>query len=128
METIQTVQVDMRPFGKARPRVTSRGTFMPAAYRRNKEVLAVLFGPVSVTGPVYLGVVAEFRIPKSWNKARKESMAGKPHTSRPDVDNIVGAVMDSLFDDDSHVAEISCRKLWGDGDRLIITLRELQAR
>ena len=35
--------------------------------------------------------------PKSYSKAKREQLAGKPHTIKPDVDNLIKAFLDSLF-------------------------------
>jgi Holliday junction resolvase RusA-like endonuclease len=40
-------------------------------------------------------------------------MAGAWCVSKPDADNIAGAVMDALFEDDAAVVEVACRKVWG---------------
>ena len=68
-------------------------------------------------GPVKLGVVFRFQIPKSRKKALRE---GDPHTQRPDCDNCQKAILDGLnqiaWHDDAQVAEISVRKAWTRGE------------
>lgn len=51
-------------------------------------------------------------MPKSWSKKKKAEMAGKPHKSKPDVDNLTKAFMDCLLDEDSHIYFIAVRKIW----------------
>jgi Holliday junction resolvase RusA-like endonuclease len=73
------ITVLMPLFSKARPRVTSRGTFMPKAYKDNqkemlKQIKAQYFGE-PLTGP--LKVVLELR-----------------GEGRADIDNMVGAFFD----------------------------------
>ena len=41
-------------------------------------------------------------------------MLGKPHQQRPDIDNLVKAVLDALCEDDSFVWNIEACKLWSD--------------
>ena len=41
-------------------------------------------------------------------------MLEKPHQQRPDVDNLVKGVMDSLFQEDSHIHTIEAKKVWSD--------------
>jgi Holliday junction resolvase RusA-like endonuclease len=53
-------------------------------------------------------------IPKSWSKKKKQEMQEKPHQQRPDVDNLVKGVMDSLFQEDSHIHTIEAQKVWSD--------------
>lgn len=51
-------------------------------------------------------------MPKSWSKKKRYEKDGTPHQQRPDVDNYVKAVLDALFEDDSHVWKISAEKRW----------------
>jgi Holliday junction resolvase RusA-like endonuclease len=72
---------------KARPRVTCRGTFMPQSYRNWKEETileltrqkALLVGEFPCKGPVSVYV----------------ELIGK-HSKRGDLDNLAGAILDSL--------------------------------
>lgn len=54
-----------------------------------------------------------FRMPDSWSSKKCGEMLGKPHRQRPDVDNLVKAVLDSLFAEDGSVAKITASKVWG---------------
>lgn len=53
-------------------------------------------------------------MPKSWSAKKREEMNGKPHKVRPDIDNMVKAIMDAAFKEDSHVWEVHARKVWSD--------------
>ncbi len=122
---IQQVTVPMRAVGKARPRVTANGTYMPLAYVTAKQELRARFGPVTVGMPAAIEVVAVRKAPGSLSQARRTAMVGRPCTIRPDADNILGWVMDALFGDDSAVADVSCRKIWGLEDEVRITIRAI---
>lgn len=118
--------VYMEPFGKARPRVTGRGTFMPVRYEMRRQMLQAGFGPVRVQGLIKLTVRAIRPMPASWSQARRARTAGRPAKPSPDIDNIVGAVMDALFpDNDDHVVAIEGSKLWGERAALEITLEQI---
>ena len=87
-------------FSKARPRVTSRGTFMPAAYKKNqKELLAKV--KEQYDGPPLKGPL---RV--------EMELFGE---GRADIDNVVGAFFDTvnqvLWEDDriSIIPELSVR-------------------
>ena len=72
-------------------------------------------------------VEIEFRLPmpKSWSKKKKIEMLGQSHTQKPDIDNLIKAVLDSLLDDDSGVHTVRASKKWGiDGQIKIINLEE----
>lgn len=94
---------------------------MPKEYVRKKESLKLLFGDVP-TGLVSLYVTAVRAMPKSWSKAKKEASRGKYTATKPDADNIIGAVMDSLLDKDERAVRIFCEKIWGDDHELRIAI------
>ena len=116
------------PRGKGRPKFARRGNFV-ATYTDDKtasyENLVALAcreemrGRPPLDGPVWLQVVATFAIPSSASKAKKlEMLTGKVGaTKKPDLDNIVKAVLDGLnavaFVDDVQVIHISARKEYG---------------
>lgn len=56
----------------------------------------------------------EFRVemPKSWSKKKKETYNGTPHHTRPDVDNLCKAVLDALYEEDSHIWCLGLMKTW----------------
>jgi Holliday junction resolvase RusA-like endonuclease len=59
--------------------------------------------------------------PKSYSKKKKESLRGKPHQIRPDLDNLVKAFKDALCLEDSYVYKYNCvQKIWGDEGKIII--------
>lgn len=57
-------------------------------------------------------VIFALPMPKSWPKARKLKMAGLPHEQKPDVDNLIKALLDGLYTDDSVVSDIRISKVW----------------
>jgi Holliday junction resolvase RusA-like endonuclease len=64
----------------------------------------------------------EFRLPmpKSWSKKKKKEYNGQFHDKRPDIDNLLKSVLDSLFEEDSHVHSVKARKLWSDEPCIVI--------
>lgn len=60
-------------------------------------------------------------MPKSWSKKKKSEMAGLPHQVRPDVDNLLKALLDAVYGDDSVVWDIRVTKIWGYHGRIEIT-------
>lgn len=58
---------------------------------------------------------AYFSMPKSWSEKKKLSMKGKLHLSKPDRDNIDKAILDTLFNSDSAIADGIICKRWDDG-------------
>lgn len=80
---------------KARPRVTSRGTYMPKAYTEWKKAVGMIMAlrMKPLTGRVQVSMVFHsdhFTI--SVNKTEKE------RHGRADLDNLIGGVLDALVD------------------------------
>lgn len=67
---------------------------------------------MGMTIPVPCRLTFGIPMPKSWSEKKKNAMAGQPHTQKPDVDNITKAVLDAVFEDDSHVWNVHSVKLW----------------
>lgn len=63
-----------------------------------------------------LRVKAFIPFPKSYPSKRRHELSGQRCLSKPDVDNILKSVMDSLWENDEQIAEASVVKYWDDGD------------
>ena len=61
-------------------------------------------------------------MPKSWSKKKKREHYMKPHQQKPDVDNLEKALLDALFEDDSHIYDIRASKYWANEG--LITIQE----
>jgi Holliday junction resolvase RusA-like endonuclease len=118
-------RIPMAPFGKERPRVTANGTYMPRDYERKRKLLRWQFGEVP-GGLVHLSVTAVRQMPKDWSKVKRERMRGRYAAPEPDTDNILGAVMDSLWERDNAVISVFCEKVWGDKPELVIEVAPVQ--
>lgn len=115
--------VPIKPIGKARPRFTRFGpTFTPKKTARAEKTIsqyAGLYCHRPMTGALRLTITAVFAVPKSWTKAdRLSALSGtKPHTSKPDSDNIAKLVMDALngiaWADDKQVVSLTVAKRYG---------------
>lgn len=58
---------------------------------------------------------------KSYSKKKKLLLDGQPHTIKPDADNLMKAVLDAIYKDDSHIWHIgSIKKIWGHEGKIII--------
>jgi len=55
-------------------------------------------------------VIFYLPMPKSWSEKKKKQYLGKPHKSRPDLDNLIKAVMDSLRKEDGDIYRICAEK------------------
>jgi Holliday junction resolvase RusA-like endonuclease len=81
-----------------------------------REAFTVAGGrPASLPWVTRVDWVAYFPIPKSWSKSKRAEMAGTPHRSKPDRDNVDKAILDALFEEDSGVSIGTLEKRWDDG-------------
>ena len=111
-----SINFDMEPVAKGRPRVTRTGhAFTPAKTRKAEEHITKVareamsaFGVPPWQGPLKVVIRMWFKRPKS-NKS-------KWHTQRPDADNCAKLVLDGcngiVWGDDSQIVELTVKKLW----------------
>jgi Holliday junction resolvase RusA-like endonuclease len=58
-------------------------------------------------------VIFTIPFPKSYSKKKMRQLEDKPHQSKPDVDNMLKALMDAVYGDDSGVYDVRVSKIWG---------------
>ena len=58
-------------------------------------------------------VVFVIPFPKSYSNKKRFELDGQPHKQKPDIDNLLKALMDAVYDDDSCVYNITLFKYWG---------------
>ena len=120
--------LDVPPVAKARPRVTSRGTYTPDKTRAFEEVVRVAalkamreagYQPAPQGTPVGTQLTFRFPMPKSWSKKKRREMPGL-HAQRPDIENLMKGVLDAcngvVYHDDGQVASASVQKQWAHND------------
>lgn len=116
-----TLIIPGKPFAKQRPRATRQGrVYTPketVSFERTVATIAAQQIKTPITGPVRLTIRATFAPPASWSKKKTAGTIHRPHTQRPDLDNIAKALKDGLnriaWADDSQVAEMTASKVWG---------------
>ncbi|HGJ5876951.1 MAG TPA: RusA family crossover junction endodeoxyribonuclease [Arsenophonus sp.] len=69
-------------------------------------------------------VVFQLPMPKSWSKKKHVEMDGKPHQQKPDVDNLLKALMDAVFKDDCTLWHVTVSKIWGTSGKITVMLPE----
>lgn len=132
-ETGYTIEVLGEPMGKQRPRATSFGghthIYTPSKTLSYEARFAHEFKEKypeakPLTGPISVEVIASFGLKKadynSKGEPNKHGLAklggGELPTKKPDLDNILKAVLDGLngiaFVDDSQVVAVAVRKLY----------------
>lgn len=66
-------------------------------------------------------IVFTLPMPPSWSKKKKREMDGQPHTQRPDLDNLLKALLDAIYTEDCHIWKLTVSKVWGSKGGIEIT-------
>lgn len=115
---MRTKHYTITPIGK--PRMTQRDKWAkrPCVERYWDFKDECVGKAVSVPDRAYICFVIP--MPKGWKKLEKAKMLYQPHTQKPDIDNLVKALLDAVHEDDSHIYEIHAKKIWGHTGEIVI--------
>lgn len=114
------LEIQINPCGKPRMTRSDRWRMRPAVlkYRAFADRLRSQFGRRKF--PIPFSCVFVIPMPKSWSEKKRVMFDGAPHQQKPDLDNLIKSVWDTLLDDDSLVHTIvECRKEWGREGRIV---------
>jgi Holliday junction resolvase RusA-like endonuclease len=105
------VEVNGQPKGKGRPRFTKQGrAYTPKETREyERRIQAAAWAAMKAAGldvtdkSVVVRISAQMEIPASWPKIKKMEAEynARHHNTKPDLDNIIKAVLDGISDPDS---------------------------
>lgn len=127
------------PCGKGRPRFSTKTgrTYTPQKTQNYENLVkmqyALDFGVDRFSDKAMLGmsIMAYYGIPKSASKKKQEDMrlgVIRP-TKKPDMDNVVKIIADSLngvaYHDDTQIVDCLCRKFYSDNPRVVVKIREV---
>lgn len=124
-----TFTVPGKPYAKKRPRFSraSGRAFDPAENSKAEASIGHIAAkefPAPIMGPVSVDVRCTFACPVSWSKKKRAAMIHRPHTQKPDGDNLLKAVKDALnriaWADDGQVFDARVRKVWGEVDQTVV--------
>jgi Holliday junction resolvase RusA-like endonuclease len=62
--------------------------------------------------PIPCRMIFLLPMPTSWSRRKRMEMSWTPHTVRPDIDNLVKALLDALLAQDGHVWSVWAEKRW----------------
>jgi len=117
-----TFTIHGKPYAKKRPRFSRKigRAFDPAENATAERTIAAIASPLfpaPIVGPVSIEIIATFATAASWSKAKTAALIHRPHTQKPDADNLAKWVLDGLnriaWGDDGQVSQITIRKVWG---------------
>ena len=121
------IRIPVTPISQGRPRAYSLNgkarVYSPQKNRTYKEVVQIfamqsMKNKKATAMPLHVTISFFLEIPKSWTKEKKlAATVGKIlPTSRPDIDNYIKAIFDSLngiaFADDSQIVSMNAVKLY----------------
>ena len=64
--------------------------------------------------PIGASITFFIPVPPSWSQKKKTLHHGRFHQSKPDIDNLTKAVLDSLMTEDKQIAHLEVQKRWVD--------------
>lgn len=121
--------------GKGRPRVNTYTcrAYTPTKTKEYEEMAQQYFlfkypRYVPLEGRTKVTIVAHFKIPKGTSKANAELMLNGTiaPTKKPDIDNIVKIVLDSLnsiaFKDDNQITKLEIEKVYGEEEKVYVKI------
>ena len=138
-----TFVVPGEPQGQGRPRFSTRGGYARAYDTDRSRDYKVRIKTAAIdqmlrqgdiepmTGPLLISIMATEGVGKSKTKAfRVAALCGNVRpTKKPDIDNIVKAVMDALngtvYEDDRQVVSLQAWKVYGENPGLEITVKKV---
>lgn len=112
------IYIPGQPVGKGRPRfVRATGHAYTPTKTKDYEALVkrayiIYNGHTMLTGPIRLDISAVYQLPK--DKKRRATLAQRPYTGKPDIDNVAKVIQDALnglaYEDDKQVVEMYVEK------------------
>lgn len=132
-------EIKERAIGKQRPRYSSqlKRMYTPTVTRSFEEKIKWYFVQkynISLepsTKPFTATITAVFEPAKSLSKKKKLKLIDNSiFTHKPDADNIAKSILDSLnglvYKDDSQVYKLSVNKKYGQENKIIVELEEME--
>lgn len=140
MEMTVKFTVVGEPKGKGRPRfIPQTGRAITPKDTANYETLVRMEYMAQCRGFKFpdsamldMRILAYYSIPKSQTKTKKELMKKQllRPTKKPDMDNVVKIIADSLnqvaYHDDKQIVDCQCRKFYSDNPRVEVTIKEVE--
>ena len=127
-----SIVIPGNPIAQSRPRLRRTGKFV-SVYdpdRKEKELLISYvqeeigkhFQPIEK--PISINITFHMPMLSTWSPPRKQKSEGLIHIKRPDLDNLLKYILDSLngilYSDDSQIYEINTRKIYSSEPKTVI--------
>lgn len=120
---VQRLEVEIDPVAK--PRMTRSDKWntrtVVMKYWKFKDDIKRAAAESNFVLSLHYEIYFFIQMPASWSKKKKLLMNKLPHDTKPDLDNLVKSINDSLKDeDDSKIWHINAYKFWSDKPVIII--------
>lgn len=121
------------PIAKGRPRVCKNHTYTPQRTKDYENLVewswCMKYGNLKPSDkPIRAYIKFYMPIPKNTSKKKTAQLINQPHIKRPDMDNLIKAVLDGLnglaFIDDSQVFALTAERIYGDKPKAVVWLSE----
>lgn len=131
---IYQLEIKEKAIGKGRPRFTKSGVAYTPDKTRNYETMISLkfkekYKIQPSEKPIKATLVFGFEPPKSASKKKREELLKSKYTKKPDVDNLVKAILDALngiaYKDDSQIFDCRIVKHYHLENYIYIELEEI---
>ena len=107
--------------------------YTPASTKQYESAVRQAFirqGGESFAGvPVSVRIEADYPMPKSWSKRKREETRGTYADVKVDIDNLAKVIFDAwngvIWDDDKAIVALIARKKWADHGGVEITITDL---
>lgn len=118
-------EYDIVPVPK--PRMTGRDRWLnparPAVARYRNFCTECMIKNLHI--PMFGGhITFVLPMPKGWSKREKDIHNGRHHFQTPDLDNLIKAILDALFEDDKDVCDLRATKIWGVTGKIIVETQD----
>lgn len=128
-----TLMIPGEPIQWARAGRNGRFSFTPKRQAVHMDVLRLAVSRVyegpPLDGPIKLAVSFVYEWPKSWSDKKRKAPGAHYKTSKPDADNLVKIIGDSLnkiaWHDDAQLVDTSCTKQYGHVSATYISIEPL---
>lgn len=123
------ISIFTTPIPKGRPRFYGNHAVTPPKTREYEKLIREQWTHGMMNGPLHVTTVFTFKVPKSYSKKKHAELIGMPKTTKPDLDNLVKAVLDALngvaYEDDSNICGTVALKKYGEEDEVFIMIEEV---
>lgn len=120
------------PVPLARPRFGKNHVYDGQKIEKMRDAISIKLqhnGKPMHEQPIHLDVEFAFPFPKRFTKKQKDFWKGKPHHSKPDLDNLVKYLADIcmgiLYNDDTIISSVSAKKIFQEQGYTKFMIRDL---